>query len=122
MAGKKGKGRKKDKGKRQSDDLKLILASVTALSTKFIKLEEAVNTLRLDHKLHGQRGPQGDQKKQTTRKKSVAVKAVGKKVTTKKTAARKKTPVKKAVARKTTAKRRVTVRKAAPKKARSRRK
>jgi len=47
MAGRKGKSKKKDKGKKQSDTLKLILASVEELSTKLMKLEEEFSALKL---------------------------------------------------------------------------
>ena len=150
MAVKKGKGKKKDKGKKVNNILKLILASVETISTNLIKLEKKLDSFTFEPKRQGQRVQKGDlgpvrstgapgagggrgqrvTKKKTIRKKSVAGKVIGKKVITKKTAAKKATAKKKvtgkkAVARsatrKKTVKRRATTKKVAPKKTRAKR-
>lgn len=123
MAGKKGKDKKKDKGKKQSGDLKRILASVKALSGRLKKLEQALNAVISDA---GPTGSRAAVKKRATGKKPVVRKAVAKKAPArkpvrKKAPARKKAPVKKAVTRKKVVKRRVAVKKAATKKTRARR-
>jgi hypothetical protein len=133
----KGKGNKKNKEKKANDILKSILASVEAMSAKLVKLEQKIDSFELESKRQGQKGGSGPlrsagatgtgrgqrvaKKKSTTRKKSVAGKAVGKKVVTKTAAAKKKVTGKKAVSRKKTVKRRATTRKVAPKKTRAKR-
>jgi hypothetical protein len=136
MAGKKGKGKKKDK--LRSGDLKLLLAAIRTLTVEISSLEEEIHALKQGPSLRGSRVPKGDmgsagpvarqgaqkkqlrKKKPATGKKSPIKKVAAGKSSRKKTTARKKAAVKKALPRKTTAKRRATIKKAAPKKARAR--
>jgi len=143
MTVKKGKGKKKDKGKKANDILESLLASVETMSAKLDKLEKKIDSFGLETKHQGQRGQKGGSgpvrstgapgagrgqrvatKKATTRKKSVTGKVVGKKVITKKTSAKKgtakkKVARKKAVERKKTVKRHAATGKVAPKKTRA---
>jgi hypothetical protein len=147
MAAKKGKGKKKDKGRKAKDLLAIILTSIETMSEKLDKLEKMVESSRLEPKRQGIRTTKGvsepkrltgspaatggrgqrvTKKKTTTRKKSVAGKVARKKAITKKTAAKKNVTQTKAVARNVTRKktlqRRATTRKVAPKKTRAKRK
>jgi hypothetical protein len=60
MAVNKGKGKKKDKGKKANDILESILASVEAMSAKLVKLEKKINSFGLEPKRQGQRSQKGD--------------------------------------------------------------
>jgi len=108
MTEKKGKekGRKK-KGKRKTDDLELILASVETLTAEVIKLVEEFDAFKLDPKRRGPPGPRGPEgpmgpqgpgyrrSQEVEKKKAAKKKAVTRKVASKQTtkkAAPKKTP------------------------------
>ena len=119
----------KEKVKNRPDDIESILASMEALATKVIKLEEELDALKIDPKRRGPPGPRGTkgnmgpegpmgpmgpmgpQSKASVG--SAKKKAVRKKTTTKKKATRKKLVTRKATRGKT-AKSRVTTKKPPP--------
>ena len=59
MAAKKGKGKKKDKGKKVKDLLALILASVETMSAELVKLEKKIDSHEIEPTRQGQRDQKG---------------------------------------------------------------